>query len=335
MKKIKLLIILLILTAAAGTLYAQRVIKVASMVPENTPWGSALNKMAAEWTAACNGEVTFQIFHNGVAGSELDVLRKLKLNQIQAAVFSTVGMSAISQEIMTLSVPFLIRTDDELDIILANAKDDLEKLLAGKGFQVIAWARAGWVKVFSKTPVYTPAELKRIKLGTVAGQAELMQAFKSMGYQMIPVDITEIVTALNSGMIDAVYQSPLIVAGNQVFGITKNMMNVNVAPIMGGLIMNQPAWRSIPDKYKPKILEIAKTIEKEMDMSIISLEKDAINTMKSYGLTINDLTSDQLKVWYDETDKAMPSLLGTTFNRDLYNRFSEILKNYRSSRGTN
>jgi len=332
MKINKFFIMLMVLAVIAIPLYAQRTIKVASMVPENTPWGSALNRMAAEWTAACNREVVFQIFHNGVAGNELDVLRKLKLNQIQAAVFSTVGMSAISQEIMTLSVPFMIRTDDELDIILDNAKDDLEKLMAGKGFQVIAWARAGWVKIFSKSPVYVPAELKRMKLGTVAGQAELMQAFKTMGYQMIPVDVTELVVALSNGMVDAVYQSPLIVAGNQIFGITKNMLNINVAPIMGGLIMNQPAWRSIPDKYKPKVLEIAKKIEKEMDLSIISLEKDAINTMKSYGLSINDINADQLQIWYDETEKTIPSLLGTTFNRDLYNRFSGILRNYRTAR---
>ena len=330
--KQKFLLILPLLLAISLPVHAQRTIKIASMVPENTPWGGALNRMAAEWTAACNREVVFQVFHNGVAGNELDVLRKLKLNQIQAAVFSTVGMSAISQEIMTISVPFMIRTDEELDIILDNAKSDLEKLMAGKGFQVIAWARAGWVKVFSKTPVYSPAELKRMKLGTVAGQAELMQAFKSMGYQMIPVDVTEIVIALNSGMVDAVYQSPLIVAGNQIFGITKNLMNLNVAPIMGGLIMNQPAWRSIPDKYKPKVLEIAKKIEKEMDLSIISLERDAVNTMKSYGLQINDLTPDQIKVWYDEAEKGVPGLLGTTFNRDLYNRFSDILRNYRSGR---
>ena len=330
--KIVLACILLGLMVSGFPLFAQRTIKVASMVPENTPWGGALNRMAAEWTQACNGEVVFQIFHNGVAGSELDVLRKLKLNQIQAAVFSTVGMSAIAQEIMTLSVPFMIRTDDELDIILNDAKEDLEKLMSSKGFQVIAWARAGWVKIFSKTPVYTPAELKRMKLGTVAGQAELMQAFKAMGYQMIPIDLTEIVIGVNSGMIDAVYQSPLVVAGNQVFGVTKNMTNLNVAPIMGGLIMNQPAWRSIPDRYKPKILEIAKKIEKEMDLSIISLEHDAIDTMMRYGLSILDLNPSQVQGWYEETEKAIPGLLGTTFNRDLYNRFTAILRNYRNTR---
>ena len=310
-------------------LYAQRIIKVASMVPENTPWGGALNRMAAEWTQACNGQVVFQIFHNGVAGSELDVLRKLKLNQIQGAVFSTVGMSAISQEVMTLSVPFMIRTDDELDIVLNSAKDDLEKMITSKGFQVVAWARAGWVKVFSKTPVSSPADLKRMKMGTIAGQAELMQAFRSMGYQMIPVDITECVIALNSGMIDALYQSPLIIAGHQIFGVTKNMMELNVAPIMGGLLMNQPAWRSIPERFRPAILDIAKKVEREMDLSIISLEKDAIDIMKSYGLAINSLNPGQVQVWYDDADRAIPGLLGTTFNRDLYNRFNTILGNYR------
>jgi len=314
---------------AGAPVFAQRIIKIASMVPENTAWGGALNRMAAEWTQACSGQVVFQIFHNGVAGAELDVLRKLKLNQIQGAVFSSVGLAAISQEVMTLSVPFMIRTDDELDVVLSSAKDDLERLMTSKGFQVLAWARAGWVRVFSKAPVHVPADLKRMKLGTIAGQNELMQAFKTMGYQMIPVDITEMVISLNNNMIEAVYQSPLIVAGNQVFGVTKNMMNLNVAPIMGGLVMNTPAWRSIPDRFKPAILEIGKKIEKEMDLSIIALEKEAIDTMKSYGLVINDLTPAQIQTWYDDSERAIPGLLGSTFNRDLYNRFNTILRNYR------
>jgi len=328
----RIFIVMTIILTLVTPVFAQRIIKIASMVPENTAWGGALNRLATEWTQATNGEVVFQIFHNGVAGSELDVLRKLRLNQIQGAVFSTVGLSAIAQEIMTISVPFMIRTDDELDIILDYAKDDLERLMNSKGFQVLAWARAGWVKVFTKTPIATPAELKRVKLGTIAGQAELMQAFRAMGYQMVPVDITDMVVSLNGGMIDAVYQSPLIIAGNQIFGVTRNMMDLNVAPIMGGLVLNQPAWRSIPERYRPKILEIAKTVEKEMDLSIIALENDAIDTMKRYGLTPIPLTQAQVQLWYDDAERAIPNLLGTTFNRNLYNRFSEILRNYRSGR---
>jgi TRAP-type C4-dicarboxylate transport system substrate-binding protein len=274
--------------------------------------------------------VVFQIFHNGVAGAELDVVRKLRLNEVQGAVLSTAGLSAIAQEVMTLSVPFMIRTDDELSAVLDNAKEDLERIITSKGFQIMAWARAGWVRFFSKPAFYTPTELRRIKLGTMTGQAEITQAFRTMGYQMIPVDEPSILISLNSSMIDALYLSPLFVAGNQIFGVTRNMLNLNVAPIMGGLVMNQPGWRAIPERYRAGILEISKRIEREMDLSIIALEAESIDTMRRYGLQVNDPTPAQVQQWYDETERAIPGLLGTTFNRDLYNRFTAILRNYRS-----
>ena len=330
----KKLCIALILLLVMGTvqIFAQRPvnIKLASLVPENTPWGIALNRMAAEWARATNGLVTMQIYHNATAGGEADVLRKLRQNQLQAAILSTIGMSSITQEMMTMSAPFLIRTDDELDMVLANLKEDLEKMINSKGFYTLAWARAGWVKIFSKAPVFVPADLKRQKMGTAPEQLELMQAFKAMGYQMVPVDMPDILIALSGGMVDAVYQSPIAVAGFQIFGIAKNVLDLNLAPFMGGLIMNQTAWRTIPDKFKPQLIEITKKIEKEMDTSIIKLEAEAVGTMKNYGLVINQPTAAQAQMWYDDTDKAIPGLLGSTFDRNLYNRIAALLKDYRS-----
>jgi TRAP-type C4-dicarboxylate transport system substrate-binding protein len=288
--------------------------------------------MAAEWAAATNGGVTLQIYHNGTAGSEPDVLRKLRLNQIQAGVFSSVGLNAITPEIITLSVPFLIRNDGELEAVLSNLKSDLEAKIDEKGFFTLAWARAGWVRIFSRTPVFVPGDLKKQTVGTDPGEEKLMQAFKAMGYKMEAVPINDNLIALNSGKIDALYQSPIAVGGYQLFGIAKNMTNMNIAPFMGGIIMNRTAWRSIPDQYKPRLLEIAKRIEQDIDTSIFQLENEAVETMKKYGLTVNQVTRQQEQEWYADAARAIPSLLGTAFDRGIYEKINTILANYRNGR---
>jgi TRAP-type C4-dicarboxylate transport system substrate-binding protein len=107
-------------------------IKLVSLVPENTPWGTLLNRMAREWNAATNGEVEMVIYHNNKS-SEADLLRQLNMNQIQAAMLSTLGMKLISPEIMTLSCPFLIRNNTELDLVLNSLKPELEKKINSKG----------------------------------------------------------------------------------------------------------------------------------------------------------------------------------------------------------
>jgi len=331
MKNIRI-ILALILVFLVSPLWAQRkiTIKMASPIPENTPWGRYFSQMANDWRNITNGEVELIVYHNGVAGNESDVVRGLKLNQIQAAVLSTLGLFEISPEIMTLSCPFLIRNDDELDLILSEVTGGLEEKINSKGYFTLAWARVGWVKFFSKSPVFTPADLKRQKLGTNADQAELNQVFKAMGFQLVPVERNDILIALSSNMVEAVFQSPVAVGSTQAFGLAKNMASINVAPFLGAVIFNQRAWRSIPDKYKPQMIEAVRRNEAKLDRDIRKLEDDMIKTFGNYGLKVNQLSPQQEQLWYDEIGRAMPGLIGTVFDRNVYERVEAVLQNYRN-----
>jgi TRAP-type C4-dicarboxylate transport system substrate-binding protein len=318
----------------AVPVYAQRkiTIKLASMVPENTPWGAAINRMAVEWAQATNGEVELIVYHNGVAGPEAEVLRKLNLNQIQAAIFTSIGLNSVTPEIMTLSYPFLIQNDEELEVVLQKLRPELDARIEKNGFTTLAWARAGWVKIFSKAPVFTPGDLRRQKLGTNPDELEMLQAFKAMGFQMVPVNMNDVLVSLNGGMIDAVYQSPISVAGYQLFGSAKHMSSLNLAPFMGGIIMNRTAWRRIPDRYKDRIMTICKRIESEIDGSIAKLEAEAVTTMSRYGLTINQASPTQEAEWQREIGQHENELVGPIFNKEIYQKIQTILAEYRKGR---
>jgi TRAP-type C4-dicarboxylate transport system substrate-binding protein len=333
-KKLSILAILILCAGMTAPVFAQRkiTIKMASPVPEGTPWGKYLNQIAGEWGKITGGEVELKIYHNGIAGSEEAVLRNLKLNQLQAAVLSTFGLSAITPEILTLSCPFLIRDDEELDLVLEGLKPELEERINGQGFFTLAWARVGWVKIFSKQPVFVPADLKRQKLATNTEEMKLNQAFKEMGFQMVPVARNDILIALNGGMADAVYESPIAVGGLQIFGVAKNMASINIAPFMGGIVLSRNSWRSIPDRYKPRLIEATRRIEKELDASIRELEANMIATMTQYGLKINELNETQKNQWYGDVGQAMPRLVGTVFDRDMYRRIETILAAHRARR---
>ena len=328
------LLVILVLFFSVNSLFAQRrmpPIRLASLVPENTPWGAAINRMAAEWSRATNGEVQVIVFHNATAGDEAEVLRKLRLNDIQAAVFTSIGLSSVMPEVMAVSYPFLIRNDNELNEVMNIIKPDLDKKIQENGFITLAWAQAGWLKIFSKTPVYVPADLRRLKLST-GSEEEMLQAFRIMGYQMIPTTLPTLIGDLNSGKVDAVYQSPIYAAGGQVFGIARHMASINIAPFMGGILMNETAWRRIPDRYKAELLAICKQMEKDIETSIINLEAETIATMVRYGLQINELTPAQMQEWYDDTARFESRLVGSNppvFNRDYYNKISAILAEYR------
>jgi TRAP-type C4-dicarboxylate transport system substrate-binding protein len=328
------IIFILALVLQTGPIFAQRVItiKMASVVPENTPWGQFINRIASEWKRITNGEVNVIIYHNGTAGKEEAVVRNLRVNQLQAGVLSTFGLTEIAPEVMTLSCPLFIRDDDELDLVLNEVKTELEERLNDKGFFTVAWSRVGWIKLFSKAPIYTPTDLKSQKLGTNVEYDKLNQLFKGMGFQMVPVAQDDLLIALNSPMVDAIYQSPIAIGGAQLFGVAKNMASINIAPFMGAIILNRRTWNSIPDKYKARMLEAARREELELDRVVRRFEDEMIKTMGDYGLKVNQLSAVQEQIWYDEADRAMPSMMGTFTDRGFFSHIMSILRDFRNRR---
>jgi TRAP-type C4-dicarboxylate transport system substrate-binding protein len=231
---------------------------------------------------------------------------------------------------LTLSTPFTIRNDGELNAVMEGLRPTLERNIEEKGFVSIAWSKAGWVKVFSRNPVFLPADLKAQKMGSSPTEPELTQAFKGMGFTIVPVTMNEILIALNSGMADAVYASPLLIGGLQAFGIAKNMASINIAPFVGGMVLSRNAWRQIPEKYKPALMEVNRKMEDELNASILKLEEDAVSEMTRLGLIVNTVSPAQEETWYKETAAGIQAQIGATFDKPTYDRMMTILNAYRS-----
>jgi len=320
-----LFLVLLSFPASALTL------KVASVAPEGTPWGAALNEMAEDWSKLSGGEITLKIFHNGIAGSEADMLRKIKIGQLQGGVFTSFGLNAITPEILTMSAPLLIANNKELDYVLDKNRETFEKKTLDKGFVVLAWSKAGWVRFFSKKPIFVPADLKKQKLSTDPSEVALSGAFKSLGYQLVPVNLGETLVALSSGMVDAIYTSPLAAGGMQFFGVAKNMANLDVAPFLGAITISSSVWNKIRPDLQAKLLENSRAHEKSLDAAIVKLEETAITSMEKYGLVVNNLTPAQVQLWKDDAAEGLPRAMGTTFDKTTFDRITQQLKEFRAA----
>lgn len=307
-------------------------IKVASVAPEGTPWGEALNKMAEDWAQISGGEVSLKIFHNGIAGSEADMLRKIKIGQLQGGVFTSFGLNAITPEILTLSAPMLITTNAELDLVLDKNRGVFEQKMKEKGFVVLAWSKAGWVKFFSKKPVFVPADLKAQKLSTDPSEQALSGAFKGLGYQLVPVNLGETLVALSSGMVDALYTSPLAAGGMQFFGVAKNMLDLNIAPFLGAITISTSVWEKINPDLRAKLLASAQAHELDLDAAIVKLEGSAVSSMVKYGLVVNKPNAAQIQAWKDDAAEGLPKAMGSTFDKATFDRISQQLKDFRAGK---
>ena len=342
-KKILFVFLGITLLFVSGNLFAQRgrvqadtvEVKIGSPLPRESPWGRTLDRIASEWNRITNGQVRLNVRHGGIEGSESKMLLSLASDNIQAGIFTPFGLSAIDPAIMTLSVPFLIRNERELDAVMNELQRDLESRINSGSYFLLAWSKSGFVNIFSKDPVFTPDEIKRMRVASNPDSSEMNTAFKTMGFQIVESEWSDMGNKLNAGTVHAAYQSPAAVAAFQLQSILKNMLATNIAPVVGGIVMNQVTWRKIGDlnpRYQQELLTTTRKIAAEFDASITKTVNDAVQAMVRTGLKVNRPTAAQEQLWYNDVDRVVPSLLGTTYNRDLYQRITTILTRVRGGR---
>ena len=304
-------------------------LKVASAAPESSPWGEALNRIAAEWQEISGGEVTLQVFHNAIAGEEEDVVRKMRIGQIDAGIFTTIGLAEIASEVKTISTPFLIRSNEEFEYVFEQVQGSFADAIEQRRFQVLGWSKAGWVRFFADEPIRIPEDLMEITLAGAGSDPELLRAFRVMGFQITPVGSTEVLTSLNSGMINAIYSSPISAAGFQWFSQAQNMLSVKIAPFIGGFVTTQRAWRRVPDDMKPRLLESVDKMVQRLDNDMLRLEQEAIETMQSYGLNIIEPTESERERWFELLDDNTDQLVGEVFPVEQYELITRHLREFR------
>jgi len=343
MKRKFCFVFFVLMLSVLGSLFAQRgtttqtgslEVKLASPLPRESPWGRTLDQIASEWSRVTNGQVRLSIRHGGIEGNESKMLLSLRSDTIQAAIFTPFGLSDIDKSIMTLSAPFLIRNERELDAVMRELQGDLDTRFNRGEYFMLAWSKSGFVNIFSRDPVFTPADLQRMRIASNSEAAEMNTAFKTMGFQIIESDWTDVGNKLNAGLVVAAYQNPAAVAAYQLHTMLKNMMSTNVAPVLGGIVINQLTWKKIGDlnpRYQQELLRVTRNIATQFDASIQKTVSDAVQAMTRAGLKVNTPTPAQEQQWYNEIDKVTPGLLGTTYDRDLYNRISTIVTRVRTT----
>jgi TRAP-type C4-dicarboxylate transport system substrate-binding protein len=333
-KNIALLILVVFSLLLTIEVFAQNrpvQVRLASFMPQNSDWGRTLDRMASEWAKATNNRVTVRVIHNGVEGGEAKTLSSMNMNNIQAALFTSFGLLYICPSVMTLSAPFLIRSEPELDLVLKDARPLLDAQVSKTNFVVLAWSKGGWVNIFSKEPVVMPDDLRRLKMASNPDDAKLNAAFKAMGFNLVDAEITDLGQKIASNMINAFYQTPASVAPLGLYKQLNNMMDAPIAPFLGAIVINKVTWNKISAADQGEILRVTQKMTAEFESIMPQKVTDAVNIMQREGLRVNKISPAQEELWRSEVQKAMPGLLGNnTFDPELYNKINEILRKSRS-----
>lgn len=329
-----LMSIVMLIISVAGVSARPTLLKIGSVTPKGSPWDNALRQLAVDWNNITDGQVQMRIFSGGVAGEEADVLRKIRFNSLQGAVLTTYGLNQIYPDTFALSLPFLLSSDDEFDYVFNKVEDYLRENIEKQGFKVITWTSVGWVYIFAKEPVVAPEDLRRLKLATTDSDKAIAQALKANNFNAIPVGLSEVLTGLNSGMIDACYTVKMGAAAYQWFGVANHMTDLPMAPVMAAIVVSDRAWERIPDMYKEDMLDAADKVARTLARETAELEREAMEIMLDNGLVVHDVPSATEQRWRGEFEDTVEMIKGETFSAEIYEMIRTNIDEYRSRYGT-
>jgi TRAP-type C4-dicarboxylate transport system substrate-binding protein len=307
-------------------------VRLASPLPRNSDWGRLLDRISGEWSRVTDNQVKLRVIHDGLEGGEAKMLSSLNADNIQAAVFTSGGLSEICPAVMTLSIPFLIKDNAELDIVLKDVLPTLEDQISGTNFVIISWSKGGWVYVFSKEYLITPDDLRRQKLGTNAELRDINTIFRTMGFNLVETEYIDTGTKLANNVINSFYLIPEAMAPLGLHRSMSNMLDLPIAPVMGAIVMNRVTWNKLGADKQRKIVDITKRLVSDFEITMARTSTNAVTAMVREGLKLNKPNAAQQDLWRTEVGKATPILVGNVIDRNLYNQMNQILERYRNRR---
>ncbi len=330
MNRIKIGLIALCLTLATTWDGRAEIIKLGTLAPEGSPWYDTLRDVAEAWHVASDGSIEVRIYPGGVAGDDASLIRKVRIGQLQAAAVTTDGLSRVVPDIMALHLPMLVRSDEEFDYLKSQVLGDLEAQFAAVGLKVLNWTDAGWIRFFCNVPVSHPNDLRPLKIFVWAGDTASAQAWRDSGYQPVPLAATDILGALQSGMIDCVPTVPVAALSFQWFGLARHMTELRLAPFMGATVISERTWRSISEPLRASMVLIAQDHGRRLQERVRALDQEAIEVMQQYGLEVHEVSEDAVTLWEADARAGYESYRGAVVSPEFLARIEQILSEHRA-----
>jgi TRAP-type C4-dicarboxylate transport system substrate-binding protein len=325
LRAIVFIVIFLMFSAGAEAL----TVKMGTLAPEGSPWYNLLREMSEEWSRTSQGKVRIRIYAGGVAGDEPDMVRKMRIGQLQAAGITIVGLADIDPDMAALQIPFILTSDEELDYVMERLSGSFEKKIEEKGFKVLTWMDAGWVRLFSQKPVVVPDDLRGMTMYVWGERSPMVDAWKSKGVKALALSPTDIYTMLQAGKINAFSTTPIAALSFQWFALANNMADMKLGPLLGAMVIDGKTWRKIPGDVRAELERIARDYGKRMVAATRSYEKEAIEVMKSHGMAVTHIPEKTRTAWREYAEEAYPILLPTPALWKLY----EVVKKHRKEAG--
>jgi TRAP-type C4-dicarboxylate transport system substrate-binding protein len=330
---IRIITVTLLAVAALATpdpaVAGEAKLRIATVAPAGSSFHKSLQALAAEWSKAPGGGVTLDIYP-GTQGGEAQIASRMRTGQLQGAMLTANGLGQIDRDATALQLmPMMFRNWGEVDYVREALRDRLEGSLLSKGYVVLFWGDAGWVRFFSTRPIRSGADLKAMRVFADGNDPATVSLMKDY-YTPVPLDPDKILLGLRNGMIDAVPIPAFLANFMQVAGRAPYMLDMRWAPIVGAMVVKRQSFEALPIEIRQYLLRTGREAGVRMRAQARAEDEAAIGAMRDkQGLVVVPFPAQMEAEWTRQVERAYPSIRDKVVPADTFDAAVAALESYR------
>ncbi|WP_032093118.1 TRAP transporter substrate-binding protein [Necropsobacter rosorum] len=256
-----LCVVLPLLMTSTNVLAAKVTLKLAHNLDQSHVVHQALAAMAKEVQEKSNGDLKIRIYPSGQMGGPRETIELIQNDALDMTKASASEMESFVKEFSVFSCPYLFDDEDHFKKVLFG---DIGKALADKtknsGFNIIASYVAGTRSFYAKKPIYSPADMKGLKIRVVSTPTT-NRMIELLGGSPAPIPFGEVYTALQQGVIDGAENNIPSYYQTRHVEVAKYYVEDQHTSVPDYLIISSKVWDKLNDNQKKILQDAAKNSE--------------------------------------------------------------------------
>lgn len=322
-------VMLVAATGCSGSLTGgKRIIRISHAQSETHPEHLGLLKFKEYVEANLGNKYEVQIFPNELLGSAQKAIELTQTGAIDFVVAGTANLETFADVYEIFSMPYLFTSEEAYHAVM-NDTDYMENVYDSTdeaGFRVMTWYNAGTRNFYATTPIYTPDDLKGLKIRVQQSPAsvKMVQAF---GAAATPLSFGDVYTAIQQHVIDGAENNELALTNNKHGEVAKYFSYTKHQMVPDMLVGNLKFLNSLSDEELAVFKEAARlSTEEELSCWDDRVEEAKQIAENDMGVTFIDVDisefSNKVSNVQQEMLDANPDI------QDLYDHIQAINAEY-------
>ena len=312
--------------------FAQIQIKIATLAPQNSEWAEKFQKGSIEIQERTENRVKLKFYWGGAQGNAKKILQKIKIRQLHGGTFSPTDFQELYPDLNIYGLPFLFKDFDEVDYVRDRVDNQLEQGFKNLGFNTYGFAGGGFAYILSNEPIREYEDLKNKKIWLPQGDLISYEAMRSLNLLPVPLPMTDVLTGLQTGLIDIVAIPPVVALALQWHTKINYITRVPVLYAMGFLAIDSKMINRINTDDRKVLNEVISRIYSEVDSNSQQDSENAYEALSKIGIQEIQFEGDEYQKLTDLLEEPTKKMANDGFySLELFNEIKMYIDDFRKS----